>query len=353
MKYLFLFSFLFLSVFAQAALGGQVNSFIYHRFDEDRYPSTNISSTIFKQQLDYIKENDITVVALPEIVDRLRSGEALPERAIALSVDDAYRSFYDVAMPLLREYQFPVTLFVNTDAVGSQGYLDWGELRELMAQGVEIGNHTASHAYLVEMREGESVELWLQRLRADISRAQQALRQNLGIEARLFAYPYGEYSDQVVRLVEEMGFAAAFAQQSGVIHASHNLYTLPRFPMGGPFASFSGFVNKLKMDPLLVTEVKPFDPVIRNNPPQLELTLGQVVAPAAVINCFVQGDNRCWVEKHPKRGPGHYTVRAEQPLEGRRNKYTLTFQGKDGTWQWYSHLWINAERPFIGSGDQQ
>lgn len=351
MKSLLLCFILFFSVLLQNALAGQVNSFIYHRFDEDRYPSTNISSAVFKQQLDYIQEHDIKVLALPEIVDRLHSGKALPKRATALSVDDAYRSFYAVAMPLLRQYQYPVTLFVNTDAVGRRGYLGWAELRELVDQGVEIGNHTASHAYLVEMAAGESIEQWRQRLRADITRAQQALQQNLGIKATLFAYPYGEYSQEVVALIEEMGFTAAFAQQSGVIYSGHNLYSLPRFPMGGPFASFSGFVKKLEMDPLIVTEVKPFDPVIRTtSPPQLELTLGEVSAPAAVINCFVQGDNRCWVKKQPERGPNHYLVSAEQPLEGRRNKYTLTFQGKDGAWQWYSHLWINAEHPV---SDQQ
>jgi peptidoglycan/xylan/chitin deacetylase (PgdA/CDA1 family) len=352
LKYSLLCFILFSSFFLQTALAGQVNTFIYHRFDEDRYPSTNISAEIFKQQLDYIQEHDITVLGLPEIVARLRSGEALPDQAVALCVDDAYRSFYDVAMPLLRKYQFPVTLFVNTDAVGSNGYLNWSELQELVAQGVEIGNHTASHAYLVEMRAGESVEQWRQRVRADITRAQQALQQNLGIEATLFAYPYGEYSDKVVALVEKMGFAAAFAQQSGVMHSGHNLYTLPRFPMGGPFASFSGFVNKLEMEPLIVTEVKPFDPVIRTNPPQLQLTLREVSAPAAVINCFVQGDNRCWVEKLSEQGPGNYLVRAEQPLQGRRNKYTLTFQGQDGAWQWYSHPWINAEQPVSASSDQ-
>ena len=115
--------------------------------------------------------------------------------------------------------------------------------------------------------------------------------------------------------------------------------------MGGSYATLSGFVNKLHMGPLEVAEAVPFDPVVRTNPPQLELELMGVAPPAAVINCFVQGDNRCWVEDRPELGAGHYLVRAEKPLTGRRNKYTLTWQGEDRRWRWYSHPWINAENP--------
>lgn len=348
LKYLIYSCFMVVILLSESAFSGQVNCFIYHRFDNPTYPSTNISAEVFRQQLEYLQRQQIAVLSLEEVAARLAAGDPLPEESAALAVDDAYRTFYDVAMPLIREYRMPVTLFVNTDAVGTPGYMNWDELRELAAEGVEIGNHTASHAYLVERRPDETQAAWEQRIRNDILRAQDAFAEHLGMQPSLFAYPYGEYSPEVVGVVEQLGFTAAFAQQSGVIHEGHPRYTLPRFPMGGPFATLQGFRNKLSMGPLRMAAEIPEDPVIREqNPPALVLRIADTADVSPVFNCFVQGDNSCRVESDPNRGPGWYRVVADKPLSGRRNKYTLTAQARSGGWLWYSHPWILAEQPAV------
>ena len=336
---------LFMLLAVTHGYANQVNAFIYHRFDETRYPSTNISAAVFTEQLEYIKQNDIEVISLREIVARLITEEGLPKHAVAICVDDAFRSFYDVGMPIIRKYEIPVTLFVNTAAIGSNGYLSWDELRELAAEGVEIENHTDSHPYLVEAKEGETFSQWQQRIKADIVKSQQLFEQNLGVLPTLFAYPYGEYSVEAVDIIKELGFSGAYAQQSGVISRFSNLYALPRFPMGGPFATMAGFKSKLKMQPLPVVESIPFDPVVGVNPPELSINLaGKSISPSR-FNCFVQGENACWVVGDEEKGDGWYKVVAENPLTGRRNKYTLTVQTNHGAWLWYSHLWVNAKNP--------
>lgn len=330
----------------QAAAAGQVNVFIYHRFDESRYPSTNIPAETFRQQLSYLKEHKYQVLPLGEVVRRLTAGEPLPEKAAALCIDDAFTSFAEVGMPLLREFGYPVSLFINTDAVATHGYLDWAEIKSLQDEGVEIGNHTASHAYLVEKEAGEEFAVWRERIVGDIKKAQQKFATHLGSEPTMFVYPYGEYSLEVVDIVKQLGFTAAFAQQSGVIHSGHELFTLPRFPMGGPYATLEGFVSKLQMKPLVVTEEVPFSPVVINNPPELLLHIETADVDMRRVNCFVQGENSCQVEAVDGRD-GWYRVIAEQPLSSRRNKYTLTVSGRSGGWHWYSHLWLNAKAPAL------
>ena len=345
LKTLLLVGLLLAMQFVSLGYAAQVNTFIYHRFDETRYPSTNISAEIFSQQLEYTKNQNIEVISLNEMATRLAAGKDLPDHAVSFCVDDAFRSFYDVGMPIIRQYGFPFTLFVNTDAVGTHGYLNWDELKELVAEGVTMGNHTANHAYLVELQPGETFPQWKKRIQADIEKSQQQFEKHLGFKPTLFAYPFGEYNAEVVEIIKDAGFVAAFAQQSGVIHSGNNRYILPRFPMGGPFATFAGFKLKLAMKPLLVTEDDPFDPVIRENPPVLRLQIpGKQINPKR-FNCFVQGDNRCWVEADKVNSPGEYRILAEKPLTGRRNKYTLTLQSGQGDWLWYSHLWVNAKNP--------
>ena len=346
MKYLFLCLILLSVICVTPVYSAQVNAFIYHRFDETRYPSTNISADIFTQQLEYLKKMKIEVVTLGDVATRLTEERQLPGHAASISIDDAFRSFYDVGMPIIRRYGLPVTLFVNTDSVGTSGYLSWEEIKELAAEGVEIGNHTASHAYLIEMQPGETFSQWQQRIKADIEQAQQQFEKKLGFKPDLFAYPYGEYSSAVVDIIQGLGFKVAFAQQSGVIYSDSNRFMLPRFPMGGPFATLDSFTSKFSMQPLQIFAESPIDPVIQENPPVLYFQVegdGQKIDPQR-FNCFVQGENRCWVETDETQISSGYKIVAEQPLTGRRNKYTLTLRTKQGDWLWYSHLWVNAKK---------
>ncbi len=340
-------SVLLLSILSTQSSAGQVNSFIYHRFDESRYPSTNISAEIFTQQLEFLKQQKIEIISLREVVKRLVAGTELPEYAVSICVDDAFRSFYDVGMPIIRKYDIPVTLFVNTASVGASGYLTWDEIIELAAEGVEIENHTDTHPYMVELQTDESYSEWRNRIKLDVLKSQQKLEKHLGFRPSIFVYPFGEYSADIVQIIKEIGFEGAFAQQSGIITANNNRYILPRFPMGGPFATLAGFKSKLKMKALPVIEASPFDPVIKLNPPVLSLNIAGRKINTNRFNCFVQGDNNCRVELDKEKGAGWYKVIAEKPLSGRRNKYTLTLQNSQGEWLWYSHLWINAKNPAI------
>ncbi len=322
-----------------------VTVFIYHRFGETRYPSTNIAVDIFAQQLAYLHREGYQVLPLSRIAEMVRNKTEIPDKTVGLCIDDAFTSFAAEAVPLLEKYQFPATLFVNTDAVGRAGYLDWSQLKSLLTKGIEIGNHTASHAYIVEMKAGETPQQWQQRINADIERSKKALKGQLGIEPEIFAYTYGEYSPAVIELIKQAGFKAAFAQQSGVIYQGSDLWALPRFPMGGPYATMKGFVSKLRMTAMDVLDPVPEDPVIRSeNPPRLRLTFADPRLAQGQINCFAQGGNHCRVESVAGK-KNQVLVVAEKPLTGRRNKYTLTALGSDGRWKWYSHLWIHAKRP--------
>ncbi len=233
-------SFLVCALWCGSVSAGQANVFVYHRFGDSRYPSTNIAVATFASQLQLLKDQHYTVLPLGEIVRRLRQGESLPERCAALTVDDAFETFWTGARPLLRQYGFPVTLFVATNTVEGDSYMSWEQLRTLVAEGVEIGNHTASHPYLLDRKKGESRPAWQQRVRRQILEAQASIKKELGVTPTVFAYPYGEYDPAIEKIVSELGFAAAVGQQSGVIAPGEDMFALPRFPMGGDTPPWRG-----------------------------------------------------------------------------------------------------------------
>jgi len=335
----------FILLLGHNAFADQANVFIYHRFNDSRYPSTNISLQDFRAHLDLLSEHEFNVLTLGQVVDKLQKGISLPQRCAVISVDDAYRSFVTDGWPLLKEYGYPATLFVSTDTVGRGGYLSWQELRVLQGEGVEIGNHSASHAYLLDRRISETDSDWTARVVGDIERSQQAFESQLGSSPKLFAYPYGEFAPDLVALVKSAGFTAAFGQQSGVVNAGHDFFRLPRFPMGGPYTSPSEFLNKLYMKSLSVHVVSPESTVIKDeNPPKLRVYLNHDNLDNESLRCFVAGLNDCIVRQVVGEA-GLYEVVANQPLTGRRSKYTLTASDLNGkSWYWFSYLWVQPRR---------
>ncbi len=329
-----------------AAAAGRANLFIYHRFGEQHYPSTNVALGDFREHLEILKKSGVRVVRLGELIDRLEGRLPFDRPLAVLTVDDGFRSFLRV-LPMLEEYGFPVTLFINTDAVGGASYLDWDEIRDLAARGVEIGNHSAAHLHMVDRWGAESEQQRLQRLREDLQRARTAFLRHLGFAPDLFAYPYGEYDPAVQNLLKSLGFRAAVAQQSGVVTTASDRFALPRFPMGGPYAAPKQFAGKLAMRRLPVVAARPRSPLLTaDNPPLLTLEIAPGMIDLERLTCYVAGQPAApveWVDKER----GLLRVRAGKPLSGRRGKYTLTAPGKEGGWYWYSHLWI---RPGVPEG---
>jgi peptidoglycan/xylan/chitin deacetylase (PgdA/CDA1 family) len=272
----------------------------------------------------------------------LREKKALPPKAVVLTVDDAYSTFKTGAMPILRQYGFPVTLFVNTDSVGNKDSLDWNELRQLVKEGVEIGNHTATHRSLTERFANEGAASYRQRLQADLDRAQQVLIRELGVVPQLFAYPYGEYSHLAQEVVKEYGFLAAFAQHSGVIGVNDPLYALARTPLTGTYATLAQMQQKLALRPLSVKIIAPADTVLgRENPPTLIL---EVLDPQLDLNrlrLFVNGQPGGTVLRDPQHAR-RIIVRADKALGAGRSRYILTAPGREaGTFYGFTQFWLN------------
>lgn len=320
--------------------------FIYHRFGDHRYPSTNISLADFSAQMRYLHDHGYQVMRAGDAVMLLREKKPLPPKAVVLTVDDAYTTFKSGAMPILRQYGFPVTLFVNTDSVGSKDSLDWNELRQLTKEGVEIGNHTATHNSLAEKFSKESTASYRQRVHDDLERAQQTLIRELAIVPQLFAYPYGEYSLAAQQIVAEYGFSAAFAQHSGVIGADDPLFALARTPLTGSYATLAQMQQKLALRPLPVKIIAPADTLLgKENPPTLILEVLDPQLDLGSLHLFVNGQPGGTVQRDPQH-ERRIIVRGGKALGAGRSRYILTAPGREaGTFYGYTQFWLNRSRP--------
>lgn len=321
--------------------------FMYHRFGESDYPSTNIRMEQFEAELEFLDREGFEVWPLPKLVEHLRTHEPLPDKVVALTIDDAYASVYQEAFPLLQERKLPFTVFVSTNVVDRAlpDYMSWEQLRELQRSGIAtLANHGASHAYLARKAAGESEQAWAARIREDIVKGQARLQEMLGNDVnespRLFAYPYGEYTLQLMQMLKQMGYVA-FGQHSGPAGPHDDLQALPRFPVNEHFGDLEDFSLKALTLPFPVLEVSPQDPTVEAAPPLLELRFGESSARLSRLSCYLGGERIevAWVSREERR----VQVKSANPLPEGRSRYNCTAPHVSaGRWYWYSHPWLRT-----------
>jgi peptidoglycan/xylan/chitin deacetylase (PgdA/CDA1 family) len=314
---------------------------VYHHVSEKTPPSTSVSPSRFAQHLDYIEQHGYVVWPLTKLVEQLRNAEAIPDNVVALTFDDAYQSIASDAHPMLQRRGWPYTVFVNTASVdaGHNPYLSWDQLRELVRDGVTIGNHSHNHAHLLARVPGTSVEQHGIRVNADIQHAQQRIHAELGMTPTSFAYPYGEYDATVSKLVTDAGLTG-FGQHSGAVGFNSDFSALPRFPMGGAYAGLDLLATRLQTQPLYVQADPPGPLVLTGSDtrPLVELELVPGAYDAARLACYASGQGAMTLVR--EADPQRVRIAPQIPLAVGRSKFncTVPHQARAGVFFWWSYL---------------
>ena len=204
----------------------------YHRFAENCKSSNCMPAHVFEGQMRYLKENNYRVITLGEFCDFLQYRHSLPERSVVITIDDGYRSVYDIAYPILNEFGFKATLFIYTDYVGiSKGAITWDQLREMKARGFEVGGHTVTHCDLTKAEEGEDDQAYLERIRRELMVSKQIIDEELKQDTVYLAYPYSNYNQRVLHIAEEAGYKLGLTVERGGNPFFADPLTLKRDPV--------------------------------------------------------------------------------------------------------------------------
>lgn len=221
MRYILLLVVSFTYIFANAHI------FVYHRFEDPRYKSADTTIKELTKQFEYFKQNNYQVVPLSKIVEKLNKKEDIPSKWVALTIDDAYKSFYDNGLELFKKYNYPFTLFVYVEATQRHygDYMNWEQIKEASKYG-EIGLHSYSHPRLQNLTKEEIIE--------DTTKAFDILYKHTKIKPTTYAYPYGEFNQNVKNVLKSnFGFKAIFNQNTGSVNNQTDIFNIPRIALVG------------------------------------------------------------------------------------------------------------------------
>jgi peptidoglycan/xylan/chitin deacetylase (PgdA/CDA1 family) len=241
----------------------------YHQFTEGDQPSKNIYSmtaNAFAEEMKYLKDNGCHVVPLSQIVSFIEGKATLPPHAVAITIDDGYKSPILYAAPILKQYGYPWTFFCYTDFITShesKGAASWDDLVELGKEGVDIECHSKSHPML-SRKNGKSPEEYDQWLTAETAGAKTILEQHLNKKIVYFAYPFGDYNKQVQDKLVAAGYEAIFTVAGNPVRATTSLLHMGRYVVTSP--EEKDFADWLRQGALSVVTASPAPGATESNP---------------------------------------------------------------------------------------
>jgi len=298
---------------------------MYHRFDEKRYPSTNIQMDVFKEQVKIIRNLNFDFYN----PGKLKKEFSLPkkEKKILITIDDAFSSFYDVAWPYLKKEKIPFILFVSTESIGKNGYMSWEQIKLVEKESnAYIGNHSHSHEYLVNFKKKDFIK--------DIVTANKIFIDNLGYNPIFFSYPFGEYSNSIKKYISE-NFKFAFGQHSGVIDINKNRYELPRFPINEKYGDLKRFKFLVTLSPLEFKNLLPKEKYLTeiNNPPKFSVEFFNEQKNLNNINCFSDEGNN-WEKANINFNNNILYINFREQFNFRRGRINCSLND-NGIWRWF------------------
>ena len=300
-------------------------SIMYHRFNENKYPSTNIKMDIFKEHIDIIKNSNFNFNNPNNFEKRFNIPKSKKE--ILITIDDAFESFYTEAWPYLKKNKIPFILFVSTEPVGNRGYMTWEQIKEIESnEFAYIGHHSHTHKYLIDVSNEEFI--------LDIKKANKIFLKELGYIPSLFSYPFGEYSKFMKDYISK-NFNYAFGQHSGVIDLNKDKFELPRFPINEKYGEIKRFKSIINYFPLEYKKIYPEEKKLfeNTNPPEFKVEFFKEQKNLNNINCYSNEANK-WEKSNTFLSGTLLSIEFRAPFEPRRGRINCSLND-GGKWRWF------------------
>lgn len=204
---------------------------VYHRFGPTVADSMTTRTETFVRQLAAMRQEGFRIMPLAEVVAGLTGKGDLPEKAVAITVDDGHRTVYTDLLPIIKRERLPVTLFIYPSAISNASYaMTWEEIREMQATGlVAIGSHTYWHPNFKVEKRRLAADAYAALVKTQLEKSRATLKRRLGVETDILAWPFGITDRELQTAAQAAGYQAALALGERIASDRDPALALPRF----------------------------------------------------------------------------------------------------------------------------
>ena len=201
------------------------------------YEIYNVPPADFNAQLDYLQAEGYTTITLQDFMRVVHGKGELPAKPIVLTFDDGYKDNYSEMLPILEAHKMTAVVYVITNELGKENYLNLDELKDMQRRGLEIGSHTADHLPLT------SLDKTFQRRQI---RDSKIFLEWSGLETIYsLSYPNGAFNSEIEKILREENYLTAVTGEVGLNTVGTNPYELYRVHIRKPRFGLTEFKFRL------------------------------------------------------------------------------------------------------------
>lgn len=300
---------------------------MYHRFNHPEYSDTSISKEKFEKQIKFLINQKIEILPLTDLLKYFEDQKDLPKKSVFITIDDAYKSFYQHAFPLLKKYKLPFSIFVSSKYISDDkktDFMSWEMLKEITNNKGLVLNHSKSHKSFLDLEINE--------LQKEVIENQIIINERLGQQPMIFSYPYGESSIEVETKIKEFGYKIAFSQHSSPISNNNNRLRLPRYSLNEQYGSMDRFKMILNNKPLVINNSSYEDTIVNSD--NLNFSFKTKFA-SNTINCFINND--AFLKKENKE-KNEILLKINNLAKGNRYRINCTHIDQNKQIYWFGKM---------------
>jgi peptidoglycan/xylan/chitin deacetylase (PgdA/CDA1 family) len=193
---------------------------LYHHIAEDTTGNRYyITPETFATQMKWLHDHHFQTITTTQLANAIIYGGQIPERAVVISFDDGDQDVITNALPVMQKYGFIGTAYIIVSWIDSPDFDTTDQIKQLIADGWEIGSHSMSHVDLTQ-NEGN--------LEYEVRHSQVRLHQDFGVNVKSLAYPFGVIDATVVTATAKAGYSNGAGLGTGYHQGLFDLFYLIR-----------------------------------------------------------------------------------------------------------------------------
>ncbi|MFD2158664.1 polysaccharide deacetylase family protein [Rubritalea tangerina] len=251
----------------------------YHEFTEDQEATEmRLPTDKFRKQMQALKDLKYTVISLEEFLAWKNGTLKLPERSVLITIDDGWKSVYTHAFPILKEFEYPFTLFLYKNYVDGGGKaLSSDMIKEMMQHGASIGSHSVSHPYPSTVKKNIKLgtEAYSAFLNTEFGESKSFLEDKFDKSIETYAYPGGFHTPEMFDIAKQKGYACLFTVLPGKVSKTSENMTLPRYIILGTHDSI--FENATRF-PATANSTASLGAIVQSTPFPVTPTAGSTIS---------------------------------------------------------------------------
>ncbi len=231
-----LLALVFCATAASAAEDVGVPVILYHRLGPTVADSMTTKTSVFEAQMKWLKDNGYTVIPMRTLVNYLLGqGPPPAPKSVVLCADDGHKSVYTDMLPIVKKYNYPVTLFLYPSCISNPKApyaMTWEQIAELQKTGLfDMQGHTYWHPNFKKDKKKLKPEEYQKELDQQLVKSKNFLEKKLGTKVDLLAWPFGIYDDELEKAAAKAGYVVAFSIERRFDSKAEPMMAQPRYLM--------------------------------------------------------------------------------------------------------------------------